>query len=131
VNTVSLWGPVIVQMAIIFGSSSLSEPSIPDGVSDKSGHLIGYVILSALMLRALAGGRVAGVNWRTALLAIVFSTVYGASDEFHQSFVPHRAPDVRDLIADAAGAGIAAALGGILRIIAGWRNARPAAYDHD
>jgi hypothetical protein len=78
VNTLSLWCPVIVQMAIIFGASSLSEPSIPVGISDKGGHLIGYVIPSALMLRALAGGRLAGVNWRTALPRSLQSSGYTA-----------------------------------------------------
>src|SRR5262245_21000950 len=98
-------------MALIFGASSLSDPPLPGETSDKSGHFIGYVILSVLLLRALSGGRIAGVSWRTALLAILFSTLYGVSDELHQSFVPHRTPDVWDVAADAAGAGAGSALG--------------------
>jgi VanZ family protein len=127
---VSLWGPVILQMAIIFVASSLSDPGLlPGGVSDKGGHLIGYVILSVLLLRALSGGRVAGVTWRAATLAILGSTLYGVSDEFHQSFVPGRTPDIFDVMADATGATIGSALGVIFRIVARWRGIGPPASD--
>jgi VanZ family protein len=130
VRILSLWGPVILQMAIIFGASSLSDPGpLPGGVSDKGGHLIGYVILSVVLLRALAGGRIAGVTWRTALLAILGATLYGVSDEFHQSFVPGRTPDVMDIMADCAGACIGSGVGGLLRFVAGWRGVGPAARD--
>jgi VanZ family protein len=120
---VFLWGPAILQMAIIFGFSSLSDPGpIPGAVSDKGGHIVGYVILSVLLLRALSGGRLAGVTWRTALLAIVWATLYGVSDEFHQRFVPGRTADVFDVMADATGACIGSAFGGLLRMVTGWRN---------
>ena len=56
------------------------------------------------MLRAFAGGRLEGITWRRALLAIVLTTIYGASDEFHQRFTPGRTPDLLDLRADAIGA---------------------------
>jgi VanZ family protein len=38
------------------------------------------------------------------ILPIVFAALYGVSDEFHQSFVPGRTPDVFDACADATGA---------------------------
>ena len=129
-SILSLWAPVIIQMAIIFGASSLSDPGpLPGGMSDKGGHLIGYVILSVLLLRALSRGRIAGVTWRTALLAILGSTLYGVSDELHQSFVPGRTPDVYDVMADAAGGCVGSALGGILRIIVQWRTVGPSASE--
>ena len=111
----SLWAPVLVQMAIIFGASSVSDPGLPGGMSDRSGHFIGYALLAVLVLRALAGGRLAGITWRAALLAILCATVYGVSDEIHQRFVPRRTPDVADVVADALGACAGAALGLALR----------------
>jgi VanZ family protein len=117
-----LWVPVILQLAIIYGASSMSDPGpLPDGISDKGGHFIGYVILSVLLLRALAGGRISGITWRTALLAILGSTLYGLSDEFHQRFVPGRTPDLLDATADAMGGCVGAALGGVLRVLRGLR----------
>ena len=98
-------------MAIIFIVSSIPDlGALPGGVTDKSGHSIGYAILAALLLRALAGGRWSGVTWGRALLAIVVATLYGVSDEWHQSFVPGRSPDVLDVVADMTGAMAAVAL---------------------
>jgi VanZ family protein len=41
-------------------------------------------------------------------------SAYGASDEWHQSFVPGRSTDVRDWIADTIGAALA------IGLYAGW-----------
>jgi VanZ family protein len=41
-------------------------------------------------------------------VAVLLTVLYGASDEFHQSFVPSRQMDVMDLVADGAGAAAAA-----------------------
>lgn len=106
-----LWGPVLVQMAFIFIASSIPDlQQLPGNISDKTGHGIGYAILGALLLRALARGRRAGVTWRTVLLAIICAAAYGVSDELHQRFVPGRASDVYDVLADVEGA-TAASLG--------------------
>jgi VanZ family protein len=111
VSRVWLWGPVLVMMAIIFTVSSIPNlQHLPGNISDKTGHGIGYAMLGALLLRALAGGRRAGVTWRTVLLAVACATAYGVSDEFHQRFVPGRSSDVYDVLADAEGA-TAASLG--------------------
>jgi VanZ family protein len=112
VHRIWLWGPPIAQTAVIFVASSISDLGpLPGGVSDKSGHSFGYAILGVLLLRALAGGRLSGVTWRRALVAIALSTLYGLSDEFHQRFVPGRSPELLDLVADAVGASAAVALG--------------------
>jgi VanZ family protein len=100
-----LWGPVAVQMILIFAASSIPDlRSIPGGMSDKSGHGIGYGILGAVLVRALAGGRLQGVTWRRAGLAVLLATLYGVTDEFHQAFVPGRSPDRFDVLADCLGA---------------------------
>ena len=44
-------------------------------------------------------------NWQTAaLLALTVALAYGAIDEWHQSFVPGRDADIRDVGRDAVGA---------------------------
>ena len=43
-----------------------------------------------------------------AAAAVVVATLYGISDEFHQYFVPPRQVEVRDVLADAIGASLAA-----------------------
>lgn len=91
-------------MAAIFVGSAIPEPPIPGGVSDVSLHEVGYFGLAALLVRALANGRWAGVTAQTLTLAWIIAVAYGASDEWHQSFVPTRHAEIRDWIADAIGA---------------------------
>lgn len=98
-----LWGPVVAWAALVFVLSA--QPS-PAGSSvahaDKLLHFLEYAALSALLTRAFVGSGVGA--GRAVALAIVLSTLYGASDEFHQRFVPGRESDVLDLAADAVGA---------------------------
>ena len=109
-RTLRLWGPVIAAMAVIFFVSSLSEAPLPDGMSDKSGHGLGYASLGFTVVRAVAGGLPRRITWRIAFIALAICIGYGVSDEWHQSFVPGRTSDVADVYADAAGACVAAAV---------------------
>ena len=43
------------------------------------------------------------------MMAVLIAVAYGVTDEWHQSFVPNRHADPRDLAADAIGACAAAA----------------------
>jgi VanZ family protein len=99
------WGPAVLQMAAIFAASSLStKPDLPGGLSDSTGHFIGYTLLGALAIRGFAQGRWRGVTGRSAWQAVVMSSLYGVTDEFHQSFVPGRSPSVEDWCVDTLGA---------------------------
>ena len=99
------WAPTVAQMAAIFTASSLSVvPSLPGGLTDYTGHFIGYTLLGALAMRGFARGRWSGVNARSGWQTVVMSSLYGVTDEFHQSFVPGRTPSVVDWCADTLGA---------------------------
>lgn len=116
-----LWGPVVLQMALIFAASSIPNlQHLPGGISDKSGHSIGYALLAGFLLRAFAGGRLRGVTWARGVLAIVLATLYGLSDEFHQLFVPGRSSDRYDVVADCLGASLAVALGWLANAVRRW-----------
>jgi VanZ family protein len=107
----SLWLPVIFVAGLIFTLSSFSQlPSPPEGVTDKHEHFTIYFLLGLTVVRALAKGRLAGITWRVALLSLLLVSAYGASDEFHQSFVPGRDSDVLDWRADTIGGTAAAGL---------------------
>jgi VanZ family protein len=106
----SLWLPVGAWAAVIFALSSASElPAPPAELSDKAMHAGAYAVLAATIVRALAGGRWRGVTFGVAAAAVIAATLYGVTDEFHQSFVPGRSVDALDVLADFAG-GTAAAL---------------------
>ena len=96
-------------MIFIFWLSSISRPpDLPGGVSDKAAHGLLYCGLGALLVRARAGGWRRPVTLGIAAGAIVVATLYGISDEIHQYFVPPRQVEVRDVLADALGASVAA-----------------------
>ena len=95
-------------MAVIFVLSGIPNlKELPGGISDFTGHFAGYVLLGALVLRAVAGARWAGVTVGAAARAWLIGAAYGVSDEFHQHFVPGRSPSGVDWVADAAGAAAA------------------------
>jgi len=105
------WGPALLQMAAIFVLSSQSRlPSLPGGLTGVSGHFIGYFILAVAFVRGFARGRWTGVTARVATWAWVASAAYGASDEFHQRFVPGRDSSIADWVTDLAGAAVGVAL---------------------
>jgi hypothetical protein len=99
--------PAIAWAGVIFGLSSLPGSSLPGGYSVQ-GHLAEYAILGVLVLLALADSGPAG---RAALIALIACSAYGITDEFHQSFVPGRTPDVLDWAADTVGAAIGVSAG--------------------
>ena len=109
----ALWLPPIVYMGVIFHFSSESQPlpALTAHVWDKLLHLIEYGGLGALVCRALLGE---GLGWLAAIAgAIVAASLYGASDEWHQSFVPMRDADVRDWVADTLGGSAGAVAYGV------------------
>jgi VanZ family protein len=102
------WGPVCAYAGVIFYLSSLSHPEehlpIVSRFSDKVLHAVEYAIFGALCFWALQG--TLNVSWRrwAIPLAIVLASLYGVTDEFHQSFVPFRYSHVLDWVADTIGA---------------------------
>ena len=105
-----VWGPAVALMTLIFLISDTSEPPPTPGLSDTSAHGVVYAVLGALMLRGVAGGRWDGVTISGAVVAVALSFAYGITDEWHQSFVPARTAELRDLVADTIGASVGVVL---------------------
>ena len=112
-----LWLPVIVYMAGIFVVSGMPDPPMPSNVPDVSMHEAAYFGLTLLLVRALARAHWSGVTVATLAAAFAIAVAYGASDEWHQSFVTNRHAEMRDLAADAIGACAAAIVAGAWGII--------------
>lgn len=74
-----------------------------DGVDlmSPAAHFLEYAVLGLLLARAL---RLRASCQCACLLAIVFASLYGITDEVHQWFVPGRMPDPADWIVDSCGA---------------------------
>jgi len=102
----SLWLPPLLYAVAIFHFSSQSEPlpELTAHVWDKLLHAVEYTGLGLLVFRALTGEQL-GV-WSAALLTILIVSAFGASDEWHQAYVPLRTADVQDWLVDTLGAGL-------------------------
>ena len=107
-GTVRRWGPVAGWMAFIFYLSA--QPDFPDlGISDWMrdalsllAHFGLYAVLGFLVCRAVTPrGKRLPPGW---LLVLALCGAYALSDEWHQSFVPHRTADLMDWAVDMAGA---------------------------
>jgi VanZ family protein len=103
----ALWGPVVLYMAIIFGSSSIREPGLPGALPDKALHGFVYAGLGLLFLRGFAQGSLDRVRLGSVVAAVGATTLYGLIDEVHQQWVPPRTFEVADIVADLTGAAIA------------------------
>ena len=100
----AVWALLIAGM--IFLASSRSRIAAAQVIFlpvDKVGHFGVYGLLATLLCRI-------GSGWRAAVWAVVAASVYGVSDEFHQSFVPGRGVEFADWVADTAGAALAVGL---------------------
>ncbi len=83
------WATAIFWMSSLPGTEVGLQPPW-----DKLAHFATYAVLATLLVRS-------GLS---QALAFLLAVVYGAGDEWHQSFVPGRDASGFDLLADAAGA---------------------------
>lgn len=102
------WLPVAAWCGLIFAGSCVEgspnpNPAWADWFLRKSAHVGEYGVLFLLTRRALGG--------KHGLWAFLFCLAYAAGDEFHQTFVPYRDGNPRDVLIDAFGAALAWRLG--------------------
>jgi len=103
---------VVVTMAGIFVLSSRRPPGaiLSLGIPDGWLHLAEYAWLGWL-LSDLAATGAGGRRWLAlVLLPTLVGTLYGASDEWHQSFVPGRDSSLADLGMDVLGSWLGATI---------------------
>jgi VanZ family protein len=104
-----LWLPPFLLMGIIFLFSA--QPSLDSGlgvidfVGRKLVHFAEYGLLCFLWWRLL---RTSMDPTRAAVAAFLLSSLFAASDEFHQSFVEGRGATAVDWAIDSAGAALVA-----------------------
>lgn len=97
------WAPAVAWAVVLFLLSAspmrLARGGWWSGIDDKVVHLCLYVVLGG----ALAWARLRGAKGVPHAAMIAAGALYGASDEWHQSFVPNRTPSLGDWVADVAG----------------------------
>jgi VanZ family protein len=91
----------------------LPGPSFP--LQDKLFHCVGYGVLAGLAWQSGTAWQMAAPAW----WAWGYATLYGASDEWHQYFVPGRSAEVADWLADSLGAAC------VVLLLLWWRRLQP------
>jgi VanZ family protein len=116
--------PVVGYMALIFVLSSRPppEPVVSLGVKDSWLHLVEYGVLGFLVARLVSAASGTRSHLAPVVVGALVGTLYGLSDEWHQSFVPGRDASASDAVMDAVGSTLGALLhAGVARIIAARR----------
>jgi VanZ family protein len=104
--------------------TSMPSSVVPSqaGQVDKALHFSIYAVLAFLLTRLTFEGL---PRHRAAAIAVLIAVLFGAVDEWHQSFIPGRSKELADWFADTAGA----TCGAIVAALLGKRspeNTRPA-----
>jgi len=93
----------ICWMCLIFYLSSLSGHEVSQPFPLKPIPLIGHIVLfSGLAVFLLLAIRAwnSEINLRWVITVAMFSSLFGISDEYHQSFVPGRHASIADALID-------------------------------
>ena len=93
-----LWG---ITILILTSIPKLTPPDLGFDAQDKLAHFGVYYILGLLLVRALGKGLV--LPHRILLLSFFYALLFAAFDELHQLFIPGRAGDIFDFLADSFG----------------------------
>ena len=95
------WAYAVVLAVTVVWASGHGHVASPSGIAnfDKIAHFSIFGLMATLVLRPF---RVRHVWW-----AIIIVSLFGATDELHQSFTPGRSMEFADWIADTTGAAVA------------------------
>lgn len=125
----ALWLALLVLLSTEFGSSRSTRGvlfqtlgflwpgvhGLPSAQKDliefglrKTAHFTGYAVFAALLFRAFYGSGAALRN--AGLGSWIVAALVAALDEYHQSLVPSRTSDPKDVLIDIAGATSAVSL---------------------
>lgn len=96
-----LWPLALGSLIVV--ASGRSAVAAPDIVGiDKVTHFLVFDLLGTLVVRN-------GFPPRRAWIAVLAVSIFGLTDEWHQSFTPGRSVEVADWVADTLGAAVAVA----------------------
>ncbi|HLP09111.1 MAG TPA: VanZ family protein [Opitutaceae bacterium] len=102
-----LWALTLAGAIVLASGNNPAAPPVSFVGIDKVAHFGVFGLLATLVLRMPSvWRRFGGRGW----LAVAAVSLFGATDEWHQSFTPGRSVEVADWIADTTGAALAVLL---------------------
>jgi VanZ family protein len=99
-HSVVEWLPAVLWAVVIYRLSATPGSQVPTWFPAPLGHFAEYALLGACLVIPFQRRPL----WQAILIATVIASLYGVSDEWHQSFVPGRMPDVADWAVDTVAA---------------------------
>ena len=101
------WSALVGYCGLIFWLSAQEKLPVPQvfDVQDKFMHTAAYFVMGVFSWRAFQHANLK--HSHLAIFTILFCSLYGMSDEWHQSFVSGRSPSAWDWLADTVGACLA------------------------
>ena len=121
-----LWTlPLAVALIIVWLSA---QSHYPGGIElppplDKVAHATVFGVLAWVLDLAVQGNSTGLPMYRRHLLVFLVVALYGATDEWHQSFVPGRSCELGDWVADAVGGGLGLFAGSVHLLFTRWLGA--------
>ena len=89
-------GLIVNTLTTIFPDLEMVKPLVT--IVRKMAHFIEYALLGFFTARAFK------LSKKSSWWSILFCVIYAATDEFHQTFIPGRSGELRDVLVDTAGA---------------------------
>ncbi|SDW58489.1 VanZ family protein [Paenibacillus sp. CF384] len=121
--------PAVIIMSTIFMLSSRTNDELntflpwfqelfPQMTSFDWGHFIAYFVLALTFSYGFARR---AERWSFKVLIVLLCVLYGVTDEYHQSFVSGRTPDLADIQHDGIGAALAVVIVALSFVNKLWR----------
>ncbi|MBI4116744.1 VanZ family protein [Candidatus Pacearchaeota archaeon] len=110
---VSIIFSILLAIEIFYVSSlpgSKATAAIP--FVAETYHFSVFFLLGFFLFFSIKGGKKTSPFYLAA--ALIITLIYAFSDEFHQSFVPFRSPDLFDIFLDLIGASISILIAGFI-----------------
>lgn len=98
------WVPSLLWAALIFSLSHMSAPPGTSLAPDYVGHFLIYGCLALTLIWGITAGFRQLLTGRRVLIVWLLATLYGISDEVHQSFIPERHASLQDVVVNTLGA---------------------------
>jgi len=102
--------PAVLVMIALFTLSTLpgNDPFLNSvDISDKIKHFVAYFVLGVTFCMWIPNKKWLARPFAYSSFIVFLCTLFGASDEYHQTFVPGRSGDLYDLATDFAGGVVA------------------------
>lgn len=108
------FAPALLWLLLITALSTLPNPQLPGFkllAADKLVHAVVYGVLAWLLLRGWSRLTERRIGWRERTAAFLLATAYGVLMEWVQyAFIPGRFYEFDDMLANALGAVVGAAI---------------------